>query len=99
MQLEDNGSDGLMDSIEEFCRYAERQLAQELWKNRNDEGVLRSHLQTYLEARHGRTIKELVTGRGRMDIVLLDGDAHEVIETKVWRGQEYYEQGVRELGE
>lgn len=99
MQLEDNESDGLVESIDEFCRYAERQLAQELWKNRNDEGVLRSHLQTYLEARHGRTIKELVTGRGRTDIVLLDGDAHEVIETKIWRGLKYYEQGIRELGE
>lgn len=99
MQLEDRESDSLAESIDEFCQYAERQLAQELWKSRNDEGVLRSHLQTYLEARHGRTIKELVTGRGRTDIVLLDGDAHEVIETKVWRGQAYYEQGIRELAE
>ena len=91
-------SGDLLDSVRDFRRFAERQLGQELWKARNDEAVLRSHLQTFLEARHGRTLKEMVTGRGRTDVTVLR-ESHEVIETKVWHGIENHNQGLRELSE
>ena len=86
-------------SISDFRKFAERQLAQELWKNRSDEGVLRSHLQTFLEARHGRTLKEMVTGRGRTDVALVDGGTSEVIETKLWKGEAYFRDGLVELAQ
>ena len=97
LQLGENSQ--LTSCLERFCRFAERQLAQELWKSRNDEGVLRSHLQTSLEAQRGSTVKELVTGRGRADIALVDPEAKEVIETKLWKGEQYFRQGLAELAE
>lgn len=93
------GEEDLYSSIRGFCSFAERQLAHELWSNRNDEGVLRSHLQTFLEARRGGTLKEVVTGRGRADIALLDRASKGVIETKLWKGEKYFGEGLLELAE
>lgn len=95
----DLGSNGLSDRVAAFCSFAERQLAAELWANRNDEGVLRSHLQTFLESRYPGTMKEVPTGRGRTDIALLISESKEVVETKLWKGAAYFEDGVVELAE
>ena len=97
--MEISRESSLPEKLKEFAEYAERQLAQELWKGRKDESVLRSHLQTALEAGGRYTLKELTTGRGRTDIALLDEQGKAIIETKLWRGQEYFADGLAELAE
>ena len=92
-------SSGLLGALGAFRAFAERQLALELWENRNDESVLRSHMQTYLEGVGFRTLKEVVTGRGRADVGLLDSRSRGLIEAKLWKGPQYFREGVRELGE
>lgn len=86
---------GLLGVIERFKSYAERQLVSDLASARA-EAPGRAHLQTYLESL-GRTWREVVTGAGRSDIVLVLPDSQEVIETKVWNGKQYHEDGLLEL--
>jgi len=86
---------GLMDVLRRFKAFAERQLVSDLIKFKG-EAVGRSHLQTYLDTL-GRTYREVPTGRGRSDVLLLLPDTEEIIEAKVWDGAQYHEDGVQEL--
>lgn len=86
---------GLIDVLRRFKQFAERQLVSDLVKTKRED-VCRSHLQTYLESL-GRTSREVGSGAGRSDILLLLPDTEEIIEAKVWKGQQYHEDGLAEL--
>lgn len=84
-----------LETILAFKAYAERQLVTDL-KSNPTEAPARAFLQTYLE-QQGRTYREVAAGGGRTDILVLGGTGWEVVETKVWRGQAYHEDGLIEL--
>jgi hypothetical protein len=85
------------DRILRFKAYAERQLVASLRQNPSEENA-RSLLQSYMQAL-SITYREVVTGAGRSDILLLDGASRDVIEVKLWRDVTYYEDGLQEVAE
>ena len=84
----------LRETLHDFRRYAERQLVSGFKKNKNEE-YCRSVLQTYLE-RDGRTTREVQSGGGLIDVLVSSG---EPVEAKLWRGPEYFQDGIEELRE
>ena len=40
---------------------------------------------------------EVQTGRGRMDLIVTHNQQKYIVETKVWRGNRYYQAGKRQL--
>ena len=83
-----------LDVLLRFKKFAERQLVHDLKSGAEAPG--RGLLQAYLE-RGGRTDREVEAGGGRADIFLLAGTGREIVETKVWRGQAYHDDGLEEL--
>ena len=69
--------------------------------NTPQESVGRYHLIAYLDA-FVRSIGgvmhiEVQTGRGRMDLILTHKKQKHIVETKIWRGNRYYQAGKRQL--
>jgi len=88
-------SGSLLDVLREFKHHAERELVHGFkGKNRTEE-YCRSNLQSWL-ARIGPTRREVVSGGGLIDVLPSTG---EPIEAKLWKGREYYQEGVEELRE
>lgn len=102
-RLERSGWELALRSIEDLLRefrvYAERDLAQDLVKDVVDEARLRAFLQTFLAGRGERSFREVPSGRGKTDILLISPDGEEIIEVKIWRGEEYFREGLEELEE
>lgn len=84
-----------LETLLAFKDYAERQLVSDLRRDPT-EAPARAFLQTYLE-QQGRTYREVEASGGRMDILVLGGARAAVVETKLWRGQSYHEDGLIEL--
>jgi hypothetical protein len=84
----------LNDFILGFKKYAERQLARH-FRAHQDEEVLRSNLQSYL-AGNFLTYREVQSGTGQSDILVVS-PFQELIETKIWKGEQYFEDGLMEL--
>lgn len=95
--LENRGvkREGLMGVLRDFKRYAERQLVRDLVRFKSED-IGRGHLQTHLNSL-GRTYREVHIGAGRSDILLFLPDTKEIIEAKVWDGQQYHDDGLQEL--
>jgi hypothetical protein len=85
----------LQEQILVFKTYSERQLAGVL--KEGDEEGLRSNLQSFL-AGNFLTFREVPSGRGRTDIFIVE-PYREVIETKVWRGEANFDDGLTELSQ
>lgn len=88
---------GLLDMLMSFKRFAESQLVSDLAKTKKEDAC-RSHLQTALHS-IGRTYREVPIGAGRSDIIVLLPESEEVIEAKVWKGQQYHDDGLLELAQ
>jgi hypothetical protein len=85
----------LDDRIAEFRKFAVRSLPNDLGSR--SEAPARSHLQTYLAPRYD-TFREIPTGKGRTDIIV-GSRRGEVIEVKIWKTQQYFDDGLLELAE
>ncbi len=88
-------SEGLMGVLRDFRSFAERQLVPDLVKFKSED-ICRGNLQTHLNSL-GRTYREVHIGAGRSDILLFLPDTKEIVEAKVWDGQQYHDDGLQEL--
>lgn len=84
----------LVEYLADFKKHAERVLARKLRSDGNEES-LRSSLQTFL-AGHYLTYREAESGLGRIDILIVE-PWRELIETKLWDGEQNFEDGLEEL--
>lgn len=85
----------LLNVLREFKHHAERELVHGFkGKNRTEE-YCRSNLQSWL-GRTDTTRREVVSGGGLIDVLASTG---EPVEAKLWKGQEYYQEGIEELRE
>jgi len=75
----------------QFKQHIERQQRSE-FRPKPLERVGRSLLLAFLQ---GRGLKEVPTGSGQMDILVVDQGW--IIETKIWRSRQYYEDGLDEV--
>ena len=80
-----------------FKNFIERQAYKDIFINgKPQENIARSLLQAYLRPRSYREVK--VRG-GQTDLLLMAKNGRFLYETKIWRGPDYYEQGLREIEE
>src|SRR6185312_7394 len=85
--------------LDDFRLFVERQAYRDIFVGTEpQENIARALLQARLR---GRTYREVPVRGGRTDILAFSGSEGErvIIETKIWRGPEYHEQGIRELEE
>jgi hypothetical protein len=92
-------SKSLLDVVLDYRQFAIGNLSRQFGGDtRGHESALRNSLHTYLP-QHG--FKEAQSGRGNTDIVIPDPaggpNPEAIIETKVWKGQSDYEDGLTEL--
>ena len=86
-----------MEEILGFRNYVERQAHKDIFVNGSaQENIARSLLQAYLNS---RSYREVDVRGGQSDILSFSKSGRFLYETKIWRGQEYHEQGLRELEE
>jgi len=80
-----------------FKNFIERQAYKDIFVNGNpQENIARSLLQAYLIP---RSYREVPVRGGQTDILVFAGQGKFLFETKIWRGYEYYKQGLREIEE
>lgn len=80
-----------------FKNLIERQAYKDIFVNGNPrENIARSLLQAYLPS---RSYREVPVRRGKSDLLIFSKDGRFLYETKIWRGQDYHEQGLREIEE
>lgn len=84
--------------ILDFRSFVERQAHTDIFvESTPRENIARALLQAHLSA---RSYREVPVRGGRSDILVFATDRRRIlIETKIWRGAEYHEQGLRELDE
>jgi tetratricopeptide (TPR) repeat protein len=83
--------------IQKFKLFIERQAFKDVFVDGNpQENIARALLQAFLLPRSYREVK--VRG-GQSDLLSFSKDGKFLYETKIWRGNEYYQQGLRELEE
>ncbi len=83
--------------IQRFKLFMERQAFKDVFVDGNpQENIARALLQAFLPSRSYREVK--VRG-GQSDLLLFSKNGKFLYETKIWRGAEYYAQGLRELEE
>lgn len=94
----DNILGKLRAELHEFRAFVERQAFSDIIiDSKPREHIARALLQARLSARNYREVQ--VRG-GRSDILGFSANGKRfLIETKIWRGKEYHEQGLRELAE
>jgi hypothetical protein len=90
--------DQIRRTLEGFKSFVERQAASDILNGgQPSESIGRTLLQAYLTP---RSYREVPVRGGKCDILAFtSGGKRVVLETKIWRGAEYYEQGLREIGE
>lgn len=80
-----------------FKNLVERQAHKDLFINgKPQESLARAFLQVYLTP---RSYREVPVRGGQTDLLLMAKNGRFLYETKIWRGQNYYEQGLREIEE
>jgi len=80
-----------------FIYFIERQAFKDIYDHDLPlEKNARSLLQAYLTS---RSYREVPVGSGKTDILIFLTSERILIETKIWRGPESYEQGIREISE
>jgi HEAT repeat protein/KaiC/GvpD/RAD55 family RecA-like ATPase len=80
-----------------FKNFVERQAYRDIFiKGKPQENIARTLLQTYLIP---RSYREVPVRGGQTDLLLMAKNGRFLYETKIWRGPEYYEQGLREIEE
>lgn len=83
--------------MKNFKAYIERQSYRDIFVgNKPQENIARGYLQSYLTS---RSYREVPVRGGYTDILVFTRDGRFLYETKIWRGDEYYQQGLRELEE
>ena len=81
----------------EFKKLVERQLHRDIMRDGTaQEDIARALLQAFLAP---RSYREVPVRGGQTDLLAFDKDGRFLYETKIWRGPEYYHQGLREIGE
>jgi hypothetical protein len=81
----------------DFKSLVERQTYKDIFVHgRPQENIARALLQTFLIR---RSYREVPVRGGQSDILVFDRQGCFLYETKIWRGAEYYMQGVREIEE
>jgi len=81
----------------EFKDYIERQAWKDIFVNEKpQENIARSLLQAFLS---NRSYREVPVRGGRTDILSFQKNGRLLYETKIWRGQKYHTQGLREIEE
>lgn len=87
----------LRQELLDFRAFIERQAFRDVFvDSRPQENIARALLQARLR---GRSYREVPARGGKSDVLLFADDSGKraLIETKIWRGAEYFEQGLREL--
>ncbi len=80
-----------------FKNFVERQAHRDIFINGHpQESIARSLLQAYLLP---RSYREVPVRGGRTDILLMSKTGRFLYEAKIWRGRDYYDQGLREIEE
>jgi len=81
----------------EFKSLVERQLYKDIFVGgRPQENIGRALLQAFLTS---RSYREVPIRGGRSDIITFSKEGRFIYETKIWRGADYFEQGLNELEE
>lgn len=94
-------ADGLLRvraDLHEFRAFIERQAHKDLFvEGKPQENIARALLQARLS---GRSYREVAVRGGRSDVLLFERNGSRIlVEAKIWRGEDYHEQGKRELAE
>jgi hypothetical protein len=83
--------------IDDFKSLVERQLYKDISVGgKPQENIARALLQAFLKP---RSYREVPVRGGQSDLLLFSKNGRFLFETKIWRGAQYYEQGIRELEE
>lgn len=84
--------------LHEFRAFVERQAHKDLFvEGKPQENIARALLQARLT---GRSYREVAVRGGRSDVLLFERNGSRIlVEAKIWRGEDYHEQGKRELAE
>lgn len=61
--------------------------------------LLMAYLEMIVRDLKGDIFTEVDTGSGRMDIIVVHQGKRYIIETKIWRGQSYFDQGLPQLAQ
>jgi hypothetical protein len=81
----------------DFKSFVERQTYKDIYfQGRPQENIARALLQTYLIR---RSYREVQVRGGNSDILVFDREGRFLYETKIWRGNENFTQGLREIEE
>jgi len=89
--------DMAMLEIQEFKSLVERQTYTDIFVNgKPQENIARALLQTFLVR---RSYREVPVRGGQSDILVFDRQGRFLYETKIWRGEAYYKQGLSEVEE
>ena len=59
--------------------------------------LLLTYLDQFVQIVGGNMLLEVQTGRGRIDICILHNQRKYIVETKIWRGEQRYQAGKRQL--
>jgi hypothetical protein len=83
--------------VKSFKSYIERQAYKDIFVNgKPQENIARALLQAYLPK---NSYREVPIRGGKADLLLFEHQEKFLFETKIWRGPEYYQQGLREIEE
>jgi hypothetical protein len=99
-QISEISSDSLETAKQEliqFRDFVERQAYKDIFiKDKPQENIARALLQTFLA---NRSYREVPVRGGRVDILSFHKEGRILYEAKIWRGEEYHAQGIREISE
>ncbi len=59
--------------------------------------LLFAYLDQFVTSVNGAMYMEVPTGRGRMDLIILNNQQKHIVETKIWRSERLYTQGKQQL--
>ena len=83
--------------ISDFQDLVERQLHNDFFDDgKPQEKIARLALQTFLS---GRSYREVPVRGGQSDILIFNSEGRLLFETKIWRGAQSFEAGIKELSE
>ncbi|BBC24942.1 hypothetical protein [Pseudanabaena sp. ABRG5-3] len=81
----------------EFKNHIERQAWKDIFiNNKPQENIARALLQAFLRS---RSYREVLVRGGKTDILSFNKEGMLLYETKIWRGEQYHLQGLREIEE
>lgn len=83
--------------LQQFKALVERQTFKDIFvADKPQENIARALLQTHLQS---RSYREVLVRGGKTDLLGFSKNGRFLYETKIWRGPEYHEQGLREIEE